>query len=126
MFIAPRHKENSTTRTPRGRPLEALRASHLLERFYCWRGASGERYICSVFAIEEEGVIAGFSQAVAIGVAREAMNCRPLCVLSVRDFRSAEGREIRGEAQKLGVTEWHVHFGAAEAELKDLACSLLN
>jgi|APFre7841882630_1041343.scaffolds.fasta_scaffold40913_1 hypothetical protein len=110
----------------RGRPLEALRASCLLERFYCWRGVSGERYICSVFGMEEEGVVAGFSQFVAIGVAHEAMNRRPMCVLSARDFASAEGRQIRVEVQKLGVTEWHVHFGAGESEASDLAASLLN
>jgi hypothetical protein len=110
----------------RGQPLGALQASHLLDRFYAWRGASGERYICSIFSLEEEGVIAGFSQAVAIGVAREAGSRRPVCLLSAREFASEDGRAIRVEARDLGVAEWHVHFGADDAGLRDLADSLLN
>jgi hypothetical protein len=110
----------------RGRTLGALRLSYLLDRFYSWRGASGEHYICSVFSLEEEGVIAGFTQAVAIGVARQGPNRRPVCVLSSCSFASRDGRAIRAEAQMLGVTEWHVHFGAGDAGLRDLADSLLN
>jgi hypothetical protein len=112
--------------TPRGQTLGALRLSYLLDRFYSWRGASGERYICSVFSPDEEGVIAGFTRAVAIGVARDGLNRRPVCVLSSCCFATDDGRAIRAEARMLGVTEWHVHFGAGDAGLRDLADSLLN
>jgi hypothetical protein len=119
----PHHKGRSDAR---GQPLAALRSSSLRERFYCWRGVSGERYICSIFSLEDENVIGGFSNAVVIGVCGEGKCRRPLCLLSARDFLLSHGNEMRLEAKRLGVAEWHVHFGATEAELSDLAASLLN
>ncbi len=115
--------ENSPA--PRGQALGALSSSHLLDRFYAWRGASGERYVCSIFSPEEEGIVADFSQAVVIGVARDVGGRRPICILSSRDFNSADGRSIRVEARTLGLVEWHVHFGAGDV-LRDLANSLMN
>jgi hypothetical protein len=111
---------------PRGQALGALRASELLNRFYSWRGASGERYVCSIFSLEEETIVADFSLAIAIGVARDGAWRRPVCLLSSREFETAPGRAIRDAARAHGVNEWHVHFGSGDAGLRDLAESLLN
>jgi hypothetical protein len=112
--------------SPRGQALNALRASYLLDRFYSWRGISGERYVCSIFSLEEETIVAGFSQAVIIGVACDPRGRQPVCLLSCGEFASEVGRIIRSEARALGVTEWHVHFGSGDAVFRDLADSLLN
>jgi hypothetical protein len=111
---------------PRGQALGALRASKLLDRFYSWRGASGERYVCSIFSLEEETIVADFSQAIAIGVARDGARRRPVCLLPCRAFETDPGRAIRDAARAHGVNEWHVHFGSGDAGSRDLAESLLN
>jgi hypothetical protein len=111
---------------PQGQALDALRSSDLLDRFYSWRGASRERYICSIFTLEDETIIADFVQAVVIGVARDAVGRRPVCVLSTNDFDRKNGRAIRVEGRALGVNEWHVHFGCEDAGLSDLANALLS
>ena len=112
--------------SPRGQALAALRASCLLDRFYSWKGISEERYVCSIFSLEEEAIVAGFAQVVVIGVVRDARGRRPVCVLSSRHFKSEQGRMIRFEARALGVNEWHVRFGSSDDALRDLADSLLN
>jgi hypothetical protein len=103
-----------------------LRSSDLLDRFYSWRGASGNRYVCSIFSLEDEAIIADFVQAVAIGVARDAVGRRPVCILSTNDFDTKNGRAIRLDGCAHGVNEWHVHFGSGDAGLSDLANALLN
>jgi hypothetical protein len=107
---------------PRGRSLASLHASDLDGRFYAWRGASGRSYVCSVFSREERAVVAGFSAAAIVGVAAEGAARRPLFVLSSREFRALAAA---GEGF-CGATEWHVHFCKDDAELRDLAGSLLN
>jgi hypothetical protein len=112
--------------SPRGQALAALRASYLLDRFYSWRGSSGERYVCSIFSLEEEPIVADFAQTVVIGVSRDGVQRRPICLISSREFSTNEGRAIRNEARAFGVNEWHVHFGSGDAGLRDLSESLLN
>lgn len=111
---------------PRGQSLASLPASDLGERFYAWRGASGARFVCSVFQGGEEAVVAGFSNALIVGVAREGAARRPVCVLSSREFEGVAGRAPWEASRALGVNEWHVHFGWDEGKLRDLAASLLN
>jgi hypothetical protein len=111
---------------PQGQTLDALRFSDLLDRFYSWRGASRTRYVCSIFTLEDEAIVADFVQAVVIGVARDAVGRRPVCVLSTNDFDTNYGRAIRTDGCALGVNEWHVHFGSGDAGLSDLANALLN
>jgi hypothetical protein len=110
-------------RAPRGQSLASLAASSLGAGFYSWRGFSGRNYVCSVFADAERAVVAEFSAATIIGVASEGAARRPVCVLSSREF-SVLSADRHGEFP--GVDEWHVHFGADEAELRDLAASLLS
>lgn len=111
---------------PRGQSLASLSASKLRERFYSWRGASGRRYVCSVFPSIEETIVADFSQGVIIGVVGEGASRRPICVLSADDFDSERGLLVRQEARARGVDEWHIHFGVGDAGLRDLADLLLN
>ncbi|PWB83238.1 MAG: hypothetical protein C3F11_07765 [Methylocystaceae bacterium] len=110
----------------RGQELASLASCDLRDRFYSWRGASGQRYVCSIFRLDEESVVAEFSQAVVIGVVREGATRRPVCVLRSRDFETDDGRAVRDDARKLGVNEWHVRFGARDDIMLGLAAALLN
>jgi hypothetical protein len=111
-----------------GERLASLDGSSLRDRFYSWRGTSGRRHVCSVFPVDQENVVAGFSQAVVIGVARSGSERRPVCLLLSEDFCAAHGRAIRRDARALGVDEWHVHFRAEQDDdmLSGLASALLN
>ncbi|MBM3577343.1 MAG: hypothetical protein FJX40_06695 [Alphaproteobacteria bacterium] len=138
--------------TARGEALQSLAATDSLRhRFFAWRGASGRRYVCSVFQSGEDSFIADVTNGVIIGVAREGAISRPVCVFlaqeravdhaafgrnrpnadNVIDSQSLERalcdrRALRKTAQELGVAEWHVHFCADAATLRDLSASLLN
>ncbi len=94
--------------------------------FYSWRGASGARYICSVFEPSEETLVAGFSGAAIIGVARDGAARRPICLMTSRQFNSPAGEALRNAARRLGLNEWHVHFSAEDVDLRDLAGTLLH
>jgi len=112
---------------PRGEALQSLAATDSLRsRFFSWRGASGRRYVCSVFQSGEESFIADVTNGVVIGVAREGAASRPVCVFLAQDGMPGDRRALRQMAQELGVAEWHVHFCADAATLRDLSASLLN
>lgn len=100
-----------------GQGLAALCGSSLRDDFFSWRGASGRRYVCSVFPREEFAIVEQFEGVTLIGVAGRGAHRRALCVLSSRELR------VRGHA---GVDEWHVHFGDDERKRRDLAASLLR
>lgn len=125
MFIVDRQIRPEPLDGARGRTLASLDSCDLRDRFYSWREASGRRFVCSIFRAEEEGVVALFSQAVVIGVAREGAERRPVCVLAAHDFETPEGRSIRADALTLGANEWHVHFGADD-DARAIARTLLN
>lgn len=111
----------------RGRRLASLDTCDLRDRFYSWRGAQGRRCVCSVFGVDAEAIVADFSRAVIIGVARAGAARHPICVLSSRDFRTPVGCAVRDDARALGVNEWHVHFGVEDDHaLRGLAIALLN
>jgi hypothetical protein len=111
---------------PRGRQLGALDRTALRERFYSWRAADGERYVCTIFRAEEEALVAGFARAVVIGVAQEGGQRRPVCVLVAEEFDTPSGRLARVAAGALGVNEWHVRFCALPQVARRLARALLN
>ena len=106
-----------------GHSLASLDATDLGERFYSWRGASGARYICSVFPAAEASVVAGFNEGVVIGVRRDAASVRPICILCAADFSRADAGGIA--AQDVDVDEWHIYFAGGAHERRDLAWSLL-
>ena len=109
---------------PRGQALQSLaETDSLRSRFFSWRGASGRRYVCSVFQSGEDSFVADVTNGVVIGVAREGVTTRPVCVFLAQERARRGLREI---ARELGVAEWHVHFCADAASLRDLSASLLN
>jgi len=111
----------------RGRGLAALDRTTLRERFYSWRAADGEHYVCTIFPAEEETLVARFARAVVIGVALEGGQRRPVCVLLAEEFDTPSGRSSRLAAGALGVNEWHVRFCALPGALaRRLAKALLN
>jgi hypothetical protein len=113
--------------TARGEALQSLAATDSLRhRFFAWRGASGRRYVCSVFQSGEDAFIADVTNGVVIGVAREGATSRPVCVFLAQERVPGDRRALRKTAQELGVAEWHVHFCADAATLRDLSASLLN
>jgi hypothetical protein len=112
---------------PRGEALQSLAdADSLRGRFFSWRGASGRRYVCSVFQSGEESFIADVTNGVVIGVAREGAASRPVCVFLAQERAGCGRHALRRIARELGVAEWHVHFCADAATLRDLSASLLN
>lgn len=105
----------------RGRSLDSLSSTGLGDAFYSWRGASGRRYVFSVFGAQESELVAGFSAAAILGVVREGAARRAVCVLASRDFPSIV------QACKIArpeIQEWHVLFGADDASISDLAALL--
>lgn len=110
----------------RGRELAALDKTSLRERFYSWRAADGEHYVCTIFPAEEEALVAGFARAVVIGVACDAGQRRPVCVLLAEELDTPSGRRARLAAGALGVNEWHVRFCALPEVARCLARALLN
>ena len=111
---------------PRGQALQSLaETDSLRSRFFSWRGASGRRYVCSVFQSGEDSFIADVTNGVVIGVAREGATTRPVCVFLAQE-RARRPPRLREIARELGVAEWHVHFCADAATLRDLSASLLN
>jgi hypothetical protein len=110
----------------RGRELAALDKTSLRERFYSWRAADGEHYVCTIFPAEEEALVAGFARAVVIGVACDAGQRRPICVLLAEELDTPSGRRARLAAGALGVNEWHVRFCALPEVARCLARALLN
>lgn len=100
-----------------GERLAALCGSSLRDEFFSWRGASGRRYVCSVFPRRDFAIVEQFKGVTLVGVAGRGAERRALCVLSSRELRS-RGHE--------GVEEWHVHFGDDERKRRDLSVALLR
>lgn len=119
-------REAPVVASPSGQALASLLTSDLRERFYSWRGLSGRRYICSVFSAADAAVVAEFTAAAVIGVAKIGAARRPVCVMSSREFHIWGDIRSREGAESHGVSEWHVHFGGDEEGLRDLAGSLLS
>ena len=106
-------------------PLAALTGNPLAGRFHNWRGASGRRYICTVFADFSE--IGDFSGVLILSVRRDAGGGRRLLDITSRDAPLAKG--ACGARAAAGANEWHVHLMAtgrmardeAMADLRDVA-----
>ncbi|MGJ0506430.1 MAG: hypothetical protein ACR652_04695 [Methylocystis sp.] len=109
--------------SPRGQELDSLAEANVLRgRFFSWRGVSGQRYVCSVFQRGEEGFVSDVESGVIIGVTRDGVGLRPVCVLAAREGRQS----LRHLARELGVAEWHVHFCEGNKAARDLSTSLLS
>jgi hypothetical protein len=106
-------------------PLDSLAGGTLAARFHAWRGASGRRYICSVFvaeAAEFEAGLPDFADAIALAVACES-DGRRRC-LSVFVSEAGNGGASRQAfvtaALAAGAVEWHIHLLAVDAQQRRL------
>jgi hypothetical protein len=105
----------------RDAPLDCLAGAALGARFHSWRGASGRRYICSVFPVcagAELGGLPEFDEAVALAVSRDGEGRRRrIAVLDLcwRDGRFAGDLRAAGDAVSAGASEWHIHLLAGDA-----------
>jgi hypothetical protein len=116
----------SGKKPPRGEALPSLASAQgLRDRFYAWRGKSGQRYVCSVFHSGEEGFVADVTNGAIVGVARDGAVTRPVCVIPAH--QSGTTQNLRALGRELNVAEWHVHFsGEADEVVGDLCDSLLH
>ena len=100
-------------------PLESLAGEALASRFHAWRGASGRRYVCSVFPAEANAPDAGlpdFVDAIAIAVARQPDGSRRRISLCLNEATSdpASRNAFIVEALSKGAIEWHIHLLAVD------------
>ncbi len=106
--------------------LPSLRANDLRDGFYAWHGASGRRYVASVFPFNSRAADAGlpaFEAFILIPVVRDGPARRPRAVLAV-EWGSARQRAV-AEAIAGGVDEWHVHLlGATRGEREAIVADL--
>ncbi|MGA2636221.1 hypothetical protein [Methylocella sp.] len=108
-------------------PLGCLAGAALAPRFHSWRGASGRRYICSVFPVREDAELGGlpeFDDAIALAVSRDGRGRRrrvAVLDLSWRDGRFAGDIQAAGEALGAGACEWHIHLLAEDGEARRAA-----
>jgi hypothetical protein len=116
--------EQSDEGAAHGARLSALDGSDLSERFYCWRGADGVRYVCTIFSRAQEAIVGDFSDVIVIGVARTGEEVRPVCLMPSKDFDTPAGRAARERAHDLGCSEWHVYFNNDPARVRELAVAL--
>jgi hypothetical protein len=107
-------------------PLASLTRTGLEKLFHSWLGASGRRYICSVYSVGEPPAF-DCGRAVIAAVRRDASGAALLFTFQPGpneerdDFRLWTQR-----ARASGASEWHVHLLAETPEerafvLRDLA-----
>ena len=96
-------------------PLASLHGSAVSRRYHAWRGASGRRYVVSVFPVDASAADHGlpaFDGFVLLAVARDGRGlfARDVLAIETECDRSA----AIGSALAHGVTEWHIHLLAEE------------
>lgn len=107
-------------------PLASLSRTGLEKLFHSWQGASGRRYICSVYAPGEPPAF-DCRRAIVAAVRREARGATLL-------FAFAPGPDEAGDdlrfwtqrARAAGANEWHVHLLAETAEERAFVLSDLS
>ena len=108
-------------------PLASLRDEPIASCFHAWMGASGRRYVASVYRLDPSSPKAGlpdFDGFVLIPVAKRGVVRLPSTIVAIE--RESEKRSAIAGALAHGVSEWHVHLlaaGSAEraAVVADLA-----
>ncbi len=107
-------------------PANTVKKSHIGKRFYYWLGASGERYLHTVFAIDADFYSPG---ANLIVVRREPDGARiPLFIGRVGQLTD---QEINHLQQFQGANELHIHLMtmgdvAVNRVVEDLSCRHLR
>lgn len=103
-------------------PLAALSGNPLAGRFHNWRGASGRRYICTIFA--DRAQTGDFADALILNVRRDADGGRSLLGIAGSDATLAKGVCSQGPAAC--ANEWHVHLMAATRAAREEAMADLQ
>lgn len=109
---------------PAHSPLAALDKTGLEKLFHAWAGASGRRYICSVYPVGEPPAF-DCSRAVVAAVRRTAEKAETVFVFAP-ESDSGDLQFWARKAHLAGAGEWHVHLladtpAAREAAVRDLA-----
>lgn len=117
---ASRPRDRVAGQTDAGRigaaPLAGLAGSPLEPRFRYWRGASGRRYLFSVFPAPGScggDAVPRFENAVSLAVARGAGDAR--VILAVVETGSLPDAPDGADALACGADEIHVHLLATSA-----------
>jgi hypothetical protein len=107
-------------------PLACLDRTGMENWLRSWRGASGRRYICSVYAIGEPPVF-DFERAIVAAVRKGEDGGSILFVFQPGPEAESEGfRHWTEQARRQGADEWHVHLLAGTPEERELALSDLS
>lgn len=102
-------------------PLHSL-GDAFADRFHSWHGASGVRYVASVFPAGSDGELPPVETGVVVPVVREGRGRRALAVLVVE--RGLDSRRTLGP-YAAQVDEWHVHLLAPDRRARaDVASDL--
>ena len=94
------------SRAPSDSPLAALAAHALADRFHSWRGASGRRHVCTVFAIDAE--LPEFAPAILLAVQRLPDGARRLLDVAAIET-AADSRLFAARARRTAANELHAH-----------------
>jgi len=96
-------------------PLSSLAGGIMASRFHAWHGASGRRYICSVFAVDGDdphGGMPDFAEAIALAVGKDEGHGRRC--LSTFLFDGSTDLSARNafvaSALAAGAVAWHIHL----------------
>ena len=109
-----------------GSALAGLRGHGLRDGFHAWHGASGRRYVASVFPFDPSARDAGlpaFEAFVLIPVVRAGAR-RHSRAVDVVEWGSARHRAVAAAIEG-GVDEWHVHLlGASRTDREAIAADM--
>jgi hypothetical protein len=103
------------------RPLAALDRTGLEDLFRVWAGASGRRYICSVYPLGEPPAF-DCRRAIVAAVRKSAAGATIVFVFQPGEGDEAD--ELRSWAQRArqrGANEWHVHLLADSPAARQFA-----
>jgi hypothetical protein len=106
-----------------GAPLAALAGGALERRFQFWQGASGRRYICSIFplpAAREAESLPHYTEAVAVAVALQAGERRIAFVTEIDEEPDRLWATMRDMP---GIAECHVHLLAGTVAQRHRVCA---
>ena len=110
-------------RSSSGHTLACLEGRSLAARFSAWRGASGRRYVCTVYPFDRVQPACGlppYEGMIAIAVRRSEDGTRDVLAVAEISANAAPSAFLT-----LAVDEWHVHLMAEHprqraAALRDL------
>jgi hypothetical protein len=101
-------------------PLASLTRTGLDKLFHSWLGASGRRYICSVYALGDAPAF-DCHRAVIVAVRRDGSGAAFLFAFSPSAEEAADDlRFWTRRARACGANEWHVHLLAETPEERAL------